>query len=165
MKEIKGKEMREHALILGRFNLPHIGHIALITRALRESKRVTVALSVSNSNRKAADWTLRIKAFESLLNKDLKGRVNYTTWTNISQLVGFNRCPVYLGADRSDLAQSLLTLAKVDEARLVARVGIESSTLMRENIDKEIGLDRLPLMYVQYIKQIRQIEKENGYDN
>lgn len=157
--------MKEQALIIGRFNLPHQGHIGLIARALLECKRVTIALSVSHSNHKAADWTLRVKAFEYLLGNDLRGRVSYTTWRNISELSGFNRWPVYLGADRAELAQSLLKLRKVDEARIIARIGQESSTEMRSLIDQQRGLDRLPNMYVEIIKRIREIELENGYDN
>lgn len=149
-----------NGLIIGRFNLPQRGHARLISYALRDCERVTVALSESESNQlKAAPWYLRVKAFDLLLNDRLKDRIDYTQWKHLDLLKGFESYTAYVGHDRHEFASCLVKSEKVAEVRLVKRFFNMSSTQWRGALDRQNVVEECSDSYRETINNIRKIER------
>ena len=58
------------AIVFGRFNNPHIGHVGLIAEALRYANEVIVVLGKSKKN---VSYDLRLKILKKLLQFNLSG--------------------------------------------------------------------------------------------
>jgi len=158
-------------LVIGRFNIPHEGHVSLIKRALKSCERVTVALSTSKKNSKAADWYLRVHAFTCLLTADELLRVDFTRWSNITTIKGFSESTLFVALDNASLAETAIRLNVVNEAVIVKKlesdIGLNySSTKLRTILDNRYTLVNHDENsdYMKAITLIRYQEIQNNYD-
>lgn len=156
-------------IVIGRVNIPHRGHVHLLSEALRMCDRVDVCLSTSKSNSKAADWHLRVQAFRLLLNDSQLKRVSFTSWNTIHDLKGYESDTAFVGYDNHDLVSVLVKCNIVKQAILVNKLVTKenneySSTRIRYVLDNNIIIKN-NTSYYQVISQIRKQEIERNYDS
>ena len=149
------------SVILGRFNLPHEGHVSLIKEALKLSPKVEVGLSVSKNNQTAGDFDLRVKAFESLLNENEIGKVKFFPWENLFALEGHADKLLIMGDDNSNVAQALIKSGRFRQYRSPPKIPGKSSTNIRGEIDKGI-FQSDNATYEKLIQTLRQQEVDRS---